>query len=292
MPTRGTRLTIAATLCLLALHGAASGLTWYVATNGNDAVNDGLSTNVPLRTVSAAAARIGPGDTVFLRKGIYRETLTISNYGAPGAPITFASYTGEVASIRGSDIVTDWRLHTNSTWVHPDWHIDPQLAFDDGLPLTRIGYITNLPPNYYTLYGTGLNHVTFGPISTALRCNIAHNDGNELGRPRGDQPHALASNRSPSTAGIASIRAKRYQSHGFFFTSQYISALLQYSAPPVRTVTISSSGCASTTAILAALSERHGLPPGGSDCVLWRAFWSAPRGSCLPSLICIGLIPV
>ena len=53
----------------------------------------------PWRTVARAARELEPGDTLYLRGGIYREAITLAVEGAEGAPITIRSYPGELAVI-------------------------------------------------------------------------------------------------------------------------------------------------------------------------------------------------
>jgi len=54
---------------------------------------------LPWRTVARAARALAPGDTLYLRGGIYREAITLGVEGADGAPITIRSYPGELAVI-------------------------------------------------------------------------------------------------------------------------------------------------------------------------------------------------
>src|ERR1700704_4454534 len=57
------------------------GANYYVATNGSDA-NPGTSTNAPWRTVQKAAITLAPGDTAFVRGGIYSELVTVNVSGS------------------------------------------------------------------------------------------------------------------------------------------------------------------------------------------------------------------
>jgi hypothetical protein len=45
-------------------------------------------------TISAAAARVEPGDTVVIHGGVYRETVKVERSGTAGAPITFETAFG------------------------------------------------------------------------------------------------------------------------------------------------------------------------------------------------------
>ena len=76
---------------------------YYVAADGNDA-NDGLSREKAFRTVSQAANRVGPGDTVLIAGGEYHETVRIRAAGTEDRPITFRCVTGEKAVLWGKHL--------------------------------------------------------------------------------------------------------------------------------------------------------------------------------------------
>ena len=81
--------------------------------------NQGLDTNPgtrekPLLTLLRAAEQAEAGDTVILRGGIYRETLTIRHSGAANNPLTFVAAKGEKAVLTGSDLVKDWYPYKGS----------------------------------------------------------------------------------------------------------------------------------------------------------------------------------
>lgn len=63
-----------------------SKVSLYVSPSGSDG-NDG-SRATPLRTIQSALTRAGPGTTITLAPGIYREQPVTRHDGAPGAPIT------------------------------------------------------------------------------------------------------------------------------------------------------------------------------------------------------------
>ena len=85
---------------LLAFNVSAA--TYYVATNGVD-TDSGTTTNAPWRTIQKAANSLAPGDTAFVRGGIYNEAVTINVSGsAAGGYVTFQSYPGETAIVDGT----------------------------------------------------------------------------------------------------------------------------------------------------------------------------------------------
>jgi hypothetical protein len=79
--------------------------TLYVSTTGSDA-NPGTSA-LPWRTLQNAADTVAPGSTVYLRSGTYAG-FRMTRSGTSDAPITFASYPGEQATVSGgpTDLVT------------------------------------------------------------------------------------------------------------------------------------------------------------------------------------------
>ncbi len=82
---------------------------YFVAVDGRDS-NSGTSIKDTLRTVDRAAELMQPGDTCWIRKGVYRETIKLTRSGQKYNPITFARYNEERVIIGGSNPV-------NGPWV-------------------------------------------------------------------------------------------------------------------------------------------------------------------------------
>lgn len=81
-----------------------SGNSYYVATSGNDS-NRGTITS-PWRTIQHAANTVQAGDTVYVRRGVYRESVTIPVSGsATAGPVTFENYPGENAIVDGTGLI-------------------------------------------------------------------------------------------------------------------------------------------------------------------------------------------
>ncbi len=77
----------------------AMGRTFFIAPGGDD---DAPGTKAaPWATLQAALERLGPGDTVFLRGGVYFERVYCAACGTPEAPITIQGYPGEAVFIDG-----------------------------------------------------------------------------------------------------------------------------------------------------------------------------------------------
>lgn len=110
----GRRSIVFATVATVALSsipaaGAASGATHVVDARHPDAddANPG-SSDLPLRTIGAAARRVQPGDTVTIRTGVYREAVTVEADGTAPAPIRFVAPPTERVVITGADVIDGW----------------------------------------------------------------------------------------------------------------------------------------------------------------------------------------
>lgn len=153
-------LLMAAAAAVLLLAAASHAAVYYVATSGDDYVNDGLSLASPFRGIGRAASAAKPGDVVCIREGVYRELITITNFGLPGQPITFKAYEDERPVLKGSCVVTGWTFDQDYVWCKTNWPIEPQQVFDDGAALQHIGL---MPLNaYYIPVGTNREDMTQG----------------------------------------------------------------------------------------------------------------------------------
>lgn len=84
----------------------AHAASYFVSPQGDDNAAGGNA--APFRTLQKAATIAQPGDTVLVRAGTYRETVTPPRSGLPGAPIVFAAAPGEKVVISGAEPVTGW----------------------------------------------------------------------------------------------------------------------------------------------------------------------------------------
>jgi hypothetical protein len=83
---------------------AANGKTWHVS--GQKLA--GIKQDEQVQTISKAASLAGPGDTVIVHDGIYRETVVIEKSGLPDSPITFQAATVPDVVITGADRISEW----------------------------------------------------------------------------------------------------------------------------------------------------------------------------------------
>lgn len=110
---------------LAALFGAllpvaAWGADYFVSPRGDDRHSGrGPADSQALRTIQAGVNRLRAGDTLYVRGGTYRETVTFPRSGAPGKPIRLRPYRGETVVITGCDPVTGWTRDAGAVWKAP-----------------------------------------------------------------------------------------------------------------------------------------------------------------------------
>ncbi len=93
---------------LLPAFSVLSGAEIFVAGNGSDQAAGTIA--APLRTIRRGYEQALPGDTIFLREGVYREAVSLKNTsGTDVSPVTLTAYRGEKATISGLDVLRlDW----------------------------------------------------------------------------------------------------------------------------------------------------------------------------------------
>jgi parallel beta-helix repeat protein len=108
----------------LAPHAARAAGTFYVDNSGLTAPcsNTGPGTEEqPFCTISAALTKVGgPGTTIFVKAGTYREQVTVPVSGASGDPLAIRTL-GEVI-IDGADTLTQasfWSQYSGDVWLTP-----------------------------------------------------------------------------------------------------------------------------------------------------------------------------
>ncbi len=99
----------------------------------------------PFCTIAAATRKAVAGDTVLVGPGTYREQLTPTASGQPGAPITVTG-SGPSTVILGSTDLSDaagWTATATTAWRHAYTAATPPTeVWLDGLPLTQAGSAT------------------------------------------------------------------------------------------------------------------------------------------------------
>lgn len=114
--------TAFAVMILTALH-AAQGARYYVSPDGNDDWSGRAAARSgddgPFRTLKKATAVAGPGDTCYIRGGVYREILRPARSGTAAEPLTFTVYRDERAVISGADLLDGWKREPGGRWSAP-----------------------------------------------------------------------------------------------------------------------------------------------------------------------------
>ncbi len=98
----------------LLFSSALFAAVYYVSPNGNDVYGgtlpqyDDAKKNGPFKTLKRAASILSAGDTLMLREGIYRETLSLNRSGMPSRPVIISNFNGETPVISGADLLGRW----------------------------------------------------------------------------------------------------------------------------------------------------------------------------------------
>ena len=142
-------------VCGFVVASVAAAATYYVGPSGSD-YSSGLSASSPFKTIQKAVSRAVAGDTIFIRGGVYRETVTAdAGSGTSSSQIRIQNYNGEQVYIKGSDVVTGWIQHSGAIWKKTGWTSNSQQVFVDfndasptsgPKPLQQIG----MPSGYYS----------------------------------------------------------------------------------------------------------------------------------------------
>ncbi len=94
----------------------ATAADYFVAVDGRDSYS-GTSVTEPFRTIGRAEQMVQPGDTCWIREGLYRETIRVSKQGQKNKPITFARYMKERVIVDGSDpVLSPWVKDQSGIW--------------------------------------------------------------------------------------------------------------------------------------------------------------------------------
>jgi len=94
----------------------ATATDYFVAVDGRDS-HSGTSITEPFQTNGRASQMLQPGDTCWIRAGVYRETIRLSKQGQKNKPFTFARYMEERVIVDGSDpVLSPWVKDHNGIW--------------------------------------------------------------------------------------------------------------------------------------------------------------------------------
>src|SRR5690349_10783199 len=97
-------------LASILLPSSLAGAAYFIAQRDPAASDAGPGTaERPWKTVSKAATGVGPGDTVIISDGIYRESVVLKPAGTAQAPIRFEAAPGAHVVLTGADQLKGWR---------------------------------------------------------------------------------------------------------------------------------------------------------------------------------------
>ena len=122
----------------------ATATNYYLSTSGNDA-NSGTAPSSPWQTLNKLNSfkNLKPGDNVLFKRGdTFYGSITVSNSGAVGNPITYGAYgTGENPILSGFSTLTGWTNQGGGIWTITDNSLPTMvnlLTIDDAIqPLGR-----------------------------------------------------------------------------------------------------------------------------------------------------------
>jgi parallel beta-helix repeat protein len=140
---------VLASVSIATIPAAAS--TYYVAQNDPKASDEAAGSEAaPWKTMTHGLGSIQSGDTLYVKKGVYREEIILprtawnwANINRPAFKASGKSYAemtsilafpGDDVAIKASDLVTDWKPFKDKIYVHENWTVNTQLvACDDKL---------------------------------------------------------------------------------------------------------------------------------------------------------------
>ena len=98
---------------------------------GGTCSNSNLGTiSQPWCSLSRANSAVDAGDTIYIREGIYYESINPARSGTPGVPITFKAYNNEEVIIDGSEEITEW-VQDSGNRYYADVTSTPNAKFDN-----------------------------------------------------------------------------------------------------------------------------------------------------------------
>jgi Right handed beta helix region len=186
-----TAMSLAVTVALGGIAPAAAVAgprMWHVAPGPLA----GLPADDQVRTISEAAAKAGPGDTVVIHGGVYREAVTVENSGTEERPIRFRAADGENVVVTGADAIREWVKEPgggnvfSAPWPHRfiGWNRSGTHPDDDEHKMIGrceqvfiLGY-----PLLQVLDRGGLRRGTFYVDLDARRIHVCPRDGADLAK--------------------------------------------------------------------------------------------------------------
>ena len=182
-----------------ALAIAPSGKEYHVSKNGNDG-NSGSPSGM-LRTISAAAERAQPGDTITVHTGVYRERVSPPRGGQSDARrVVYQAAPGERVEISGAEVTGNWVRVQGDVWktifpnsffgsfnpysdlIHGDWFDAKERPHHTGAVYLDGEWLTEAAKLEDVLHGTVGPLLWFGEVgekNTTLWAQFRGLDPNE-----------------------------------------------------------------------------------------------------------------
>lgn len=172
-------LVLAALVTLPTVSSETSAATLYVDSNNLACTDLGSGTpSAPYCTILAAVAAAGPGTTILVSPGVYREEVNVSNSGASGNPLVIQAL-GAPVVVDGADDFSSpsqWAPVSGNVWLASSVSWPPLQVFADGVRLTS----STAPPaalpsgSFEYVGGTGLYVNAGGGNPAAHRTAVGH----------------------------------------------------------------------------------------------------------------------
>ncbi len=119
-------------------------------------------------TIQAAVNAAYAGDTVRVKAGTYREQVIPARSGTSAARITIEAFdTADRPTIKGSDIVTGWTLHSGSVWKVTGIALEAQQVFANGTYLEFIGEM-----GYRAAIDAATGYTVYTPIAGTSAADV------------------------------------------------------------------------------------------------------------------------
>lgn len=123
---------------------SAFAATFYVAQQDPRAADGNAGTEAaPLKTITAALGKVQPGDTVWVKTGVYRESAVYPgpDWKDPEVRCTLSAFPGQRPVLKGSEVLAStWtRLAGDRPVYYQARDLYTQMVFVDERPLAQIG---------------------------------------------------------------------------------------------------------------------------------------------------------
>ena len=167
---------------------SATGNTYYVDGTAGVDTNTGKTLAASFKTIGKALSALAAGDTILIRKGLYREPIDLSSKGVPSGtaakPITIGSYGDGEVIVDGSTKVTGWTRVSGNLWNAPvafapvgvvvnDVPLKQVTQGQNGSTAPQVGVAGVISGNGKWYVGGGFITADFGSVIGAGDANLA-----------------------------------------------------------------------------------------------------------------------